>query len=191
MPRRYRFVPAAIGLLLMLGAPVGRATQMVHLDTQALVLGSDDIVVGQVETIQPHWNATRTKIFTDVSVRITQALKGGAGERLTLTQLGGEVDGVRYTVPGCPAFVAGEEALLFVWRGTRGQPQVSGLAQGKFDIRRDPATGEATVQRSVPGLAVRDARQLRLVPQGKAAPRIPLNDLVREIQQVLDQEGGR
>jgi hypothetical protein len=181
----------AVILSLALGVPAARATQMLHLDTQALVLGSDDIVVGQVESLQPHWNAAHTKIFTDVSVRVTQALKGGAVDRMTLTQLGGEMDGMRYTVPGCPAFVPGEEALLFVWRGTRGHPQVSGMAQGKFDIQRDPATGEATVQRSVPGLAVRDARQLRLVPQGQAAPRIPLNDLVREIQQVLSQEGGR
>lgn len=189
MPRRYRLLPVALVLLLALGVPAARATQMVHLDTQALVLGSDDIVVGQVESIRPRWNAAHTKIFTDVSVRVTQTLKGGAGERLTLTQLGGEVDGVRYTVPGCPAFVAGEEALLFVWRDARGQAQVNGLAQGKFDIRRDPATGEATVQRSVPGLAVRDPRMLRLVPQGQAAPRIRLSELVREIQRTLAEDG--
>jgi hypothetical protein len=187
----YRVLPVFALLALALGVPTARATQMMQLDTQALVHDSDDIVVGQVESVQPHWNASHTKIFTDVSVRVTQALKGGAGDRITLTQLGGEVDGVRYTIPGCPAFVRGEEALLFVWRGTRGQPQVTGLAQGKFDIRRDAATGVATVQRSLPGLAVRDPRMLRLVPQGQPAPRIPLDDLLREIRQVVDQEGGR
>lgn len=194
MPRWSRLFSAALGLLVALGAlgaPAARATQMEHLDTRALVLGSDDIIVGQVESVQPRWNAGRTKIFTDVSVRITQSLKGGAGERLMLTQLGGEVGGVRYTVPGCPAFAPGEEALLFVWRDARGQAQVSGLAQGKFDVRRDPATGEATVQRSTPGLAVGDARQLRLVPQGRTVPRLRLDDLMREIRQVLNQEGDR
>jgi hypothetical protein len=191
MPRRYRFLPVLTLLALALGVPAARATQVMHLDTQALVHGSDDIVVGQIENVQPRWNTTHTKIFTDVSVRVTQALKGGAGDLITLTQLGGEVDGVRYNVPGCPAFTRGEEALLFVWRGTRGQPQVTGLAQGKFDIRRDAATGVATVQRSMPGLAVRDPRMLKLVPQGQPAPRIPLDDLLREIHQALDQEGGR
>ena len=191
MPHRYRVRPVLALLALALGVPPARATRMIQLDTQALVHDSDDIVVGQVESVQAHWNASHTKIFTDVSVRVTQALKGGAGDRITLTQLGGEVDGVRYTIPGCPAFTRGEEALLFVWRGTRGQPQVTGLAQGKFDIRRDAATGVATVQRSMPGLAVRDPRMLRLVPQGQPAPRIPLDDLLREIRQVMDQEGGR
>lgn len=190
MPRWYRFVIAA-ALLGAASAPLARATQMEHLDTRALVLGSNDIVVGQVESVQPHWNASRTKIFTDVSVRVTQTLKGGASDRITLTQLGGEVGNVRYTVPGCPAFVPGEEALLFVWRDARGQAQVNGLAQGKFDIRRDPATGTATVQRSVPGLAVSDARQLKLVPQGQTVPRLSLDDLMREIRQVLRQEAGR
>lgn len=191
MQRCYPFVSAALGVLLVLGVPAARATQMEHLDTRALVLGSDEIVVGEVESVQARWNAARTKILTDVSVRVRQALKGGAGDRLVLTQLGGEVGAVRYTVPGCPVFAPGEEALLFVWRDARGQAQVNGLAQGKFDIRRDPATGEATVQRSVPGLAVRDARRLRLVPQGERVPRIPLADLLREIRQVLDEEGGR
>jgi hypothetical protein len=165
-----------------------RATEMIHLDTRALVLGSNDIVVGQVERVEPHWNAAHTRIFTDVRVRVTQSLKG-ASDVITLTQLGGEVGNVRYTVPGCPAFAPGEEALLFVWRDARGVAQVNGLAQGKFDIRRD-AAGAATVQRSAPGLAVRDVRQLRLVPQGMKAPGIRLDDMVAEIRRVLT-EGGR
>ena len=78
-----------------------------------------------------------------------------------------------------------------MWRDRLGRAQVNGLGQGKFDIRRDPATGEATVQRAVPGLGVSDARLLRLVPQGQAIPRIPLNDLLREIRRELGTGGGR
>jgi hypothetical protein len=162
---------------------------MEHLDTRALVLGSNDIVVAEVESVTPRWNAARTRIVTDVRVRVKEALKGG-GDAITLTQLGGEVDGVRYTVPGCPVFTPGEEALLFVWRDARGVAQVNGLAQGKFDIRRE-ADGSATVQRSVPGLAVRDPRRLALAPADRPAPRIPLTDLLREVRRVLTEEAGR
>ena len=191
MPAGIRPLPLAACLLLALGGSAVRATQLEHLDTRALVLGSDEIVVAEVESVRPRWNEAHSKILTDVTVRVSQTLKGGATDRITLTQLGGEVGDVRYTVPGCPVFTPGEEALLFVWRDARGRAQVSGLAQGKFDIRRDPTTGEATIQRSVPGLAVRDARQLRLVPQGQAAPRLRLADLVREIRMVLDDGAGR
>lgn len=179
----------AVLMVMAIASPLVRATEMVHLDTRALVLGSNDIVVGQVESVASRWNDSHTKIFTDVNVRVTRSLKG-ATDRLTLTQLGGTVGTVRYNVPGCPVFTPGEEALLFVWRDSRGAAQVNGLAQGKFDIRRDGA-GAATIQRSVPGLAVRDARLLRLVPGTEAAPRIPLDDMVREIQHVLSEEAGR
>ena len=190
MPIRYPVV-SFFGILLAFLAPAANATQMEHLDTRALTLGSADIVIGQVESVQPRWNASHSKILTDVTVRVSRALKGGATDRILLTELGGEIGAMRYTVPGCPVFAPGEEALLFVWRDARGQAQVNGLAQGKFDIRRDPATGQATVQRSVPGLAVGNPRLLRLVPQGRSAPRIALDDMVREIQQVLAEGGGR
>jgi hypothetical protein len=189
--RHQRLIRLALVSVLALSATAAGATQMMHLDTQALVTGSNDIVIGRVESVTPRWNATRTKIFTDVSLRVSRTLKGIPGDRITITQIGGEVDGVRYTVPGCAVFTPGEEALLFVWRDRTGQARVNGLGQGKFDIRRDATSGEATVQRSVPGLAVSDARRLRLTGADEAAPRIPLDDLVREIQRVLATEGGR
>lgn len=175
-------------LLGALCAPNARATQVVHLDTRALTLGSSDIVIGQVEAVTPRWNATRTKIITDVSLRVSRSLKGER-ERMVLSHLGGTIGNVRTTVPGCPAFTVGEEALLFVWRDARGRAQVNGLAQGKFEIRRDAATGERVVQRAAPGLAVRDARRLSLARPGEPVPPLPLTDLVREIERALAETG--
>ncbi|MBI1795492.1 MAG: hypothetical protein HY076_01015 [Candidatus Eisenbacteria bacterium] len=176
--------------LLALAAPAAYATQVMHMDTRALVVASNDIVVGEVESVAPRWSPSHTKIFTDVRVRVTQSLKGGGATTLTLSQLGGTIGAMRYNVPGCPAFTPGEEALLFVWRDRQGGAQVSGLAQGKFDIRRD-AAGVATVQRSAEGLAVLDANRLQLVPPGRPAPRIPLADLVRAIQSAMREGAGR
>jgi hypothetical protein len=178
-------------LLLACGclAPAAHATQVHHLDTRALAIGSNDIVVGRIAGTRSYWNDARTKIFTDVRVEVTESVKGAGPGTLTLTQLGGEVDGVRYTIPGCPAFRPGEEALLFVWRDPLGRLQVNGLAQGKFEITRDAATGVRTVQRSMPGLAARDARSLQLVPSAEAAPRIPLEDLLNEVRRALGEAG--
>ena len=170
-------------LALLLPGPIS-GTSLVHLDTRALTLESPDIVVGEVERVRSYWNDAHTRILTDVEVRVTRALKGGETAHLTLTQLGGEVDGARYTVPGAPLFAVGEEALLFVWRDRGGRAQVNGLAQGKFDIRRD-ASGERYVQRAVPGFGVRDVTTLRAVPAGQPLPRLRLDDLVREITRTL------
>ena len=165
------------------------ATTLVHLDTRALVRESSDIVIGRVEGTRSYWNPAHTRILTDVTVRVTRRLEGAPAERITLTQLGGEVDGYRTTIPGGPLFRVDEEALLFVWRDRGGRAQVNGLAQGKFEIARDAASGAAFVQRRAPGMAVRDARSLAALPEGEPAPRLPLGDLVREIERALVDRG--
>lgn len=186
LPRSASLV-AALALLLV--ALPATATQVIHFDTRALVKGSTDIVIGEIQGQRSYWNDRHTKILTEVSVRISQTLKGAPSQDLKLVQLGGEVDGMRYNVPGCPVFSRGEQALLFVWRDATGRPQVNALAQGKFEVRRDPATGRQVVQRSLPGLALGDVRSLRAVPTGERAPSIPLDDMVREIQSVLAEDG--
>ena len=167
------------------------ATTMQHLETRDLVVGSSEVVIGEVEGTRSYWNPAHTRILTDVSVRVSRALKGDPGTRLTLTQLGGEVDGVRVTVHGAPAFRAGEEALVFVWRDSKGRAQVNGLAQGKFEITRDPATGEARVERGA-GFVTRDARTLATAAEGvSGAGPLRLAELVAEIERVLAKEAGR
>ncbi len=186
MPSGHRFPAIAVGLAL--AAPAARATQMEHLDTRALVLGSDDILIGEVERVESRWDERRTKILTDVTLRVSRSLKDAAPERLTLTQLGDEVDDVRVTVHAAPVFTLGEEALVFVWRDARGRAQVNGLAQGKFDIGTDPNTGRRIVSRTVPGFAIRDARTLAPVRGRESASRIRLDDLVQEIERALEKE---
>jgi hypothetical protein len=178
-------------LLLACASPAfdAHATQVRHLDTRALALESNDIVVGRVAATRSYWNDAHTKILTDVSVEVTESVKGAGPGTLTLTQLGGEVDGVRYTIPGCPAFRPGEETLLFLWRDPRGRAQVNGLAQGKFEIMRDAVTGARTVQRAMPGLAVQDARSLKLVAPTETAPKIPLDDLLNEVRRTIEEAG--
>src|SRR5262249_10541611 len=92
------------GILLALVALPARASQVVHLDTRELTTVSSDILVGRVQNVQSRWNASHTKIFTDVTVQVTDALKGAGASTVTMTQLGGVVGNLRYEVEGCPAF---------------------------------------------------------------------------------------
>lgn len=165
------------------------ATEVTHVDLRELTLGSSDIVIGRVEGARSRWNEAHTKIVTDVTVRVSERLKGAGSDRLTLVQLGGVVGNMRYTVPGSPAFTPGEESLLFVWRDSGGRAQVNALAQGKFDIQVD-AAGRRTVQRRIAGVGAQDVRSLRLVRPGVEAPALPLDEMVREIRRTIE-EGGR
>jgi hypothetical protein len=185
-----RFLILATALAVILFAAAAGASQVLHQTLRELTLGSSDIVIGLVEGTSAHWDGSHRKIITEVTVRVSESLKGAPAERITLTQLGGDLDGFRYSVPGSPLFRPGEEALLFVWRDAKGRAQVNGLAQGKFEITTDPATGERTVQRALEGLRVREARALSLVRAGEQAPQLRLGDLLGEIRAILG-EGGR
>ena len=188
MPSDRRFLFAAAAAALLLGAAVAGATQVLHLDTRGLTSESSDIVIGLVGAQRVHWNDAHTMILTDVTIQVSQSLKGAGGD-LTLTQLGGELDGMRYAVEGSPVFRAGEEVVVFAWRDRAGRAQVDGLAQGKFEIRRDPASGARLVQRALPGFGVGDAKTLRAAPLNLPLQRPTLDQLVREIQAALAEAG--
>jgi len=187
MPLRRRWLVLVAAAL----PAVAHATTVRHLDLASLTHGSQEIVIGTVESARSYWNPQHTRIMTDVVVSVSRSLKGAETDRITLTQLGGEADGVRVTVPGAPVFREREETLLFVWRDARGRAQVNGLGQGKFDITTDPATGAKRVQRSAAGLAVGSLETLAAAPEGAPAPAFTLDELVREIQRELTQKGGR
>lgn len=185
-----RVLAILIGALVLVraAAPAG-ATTVFHLDTPALVRGSDDIVLGTVGSTRSFWNDGRTAIVTEVTVSISDVLKGEAQATVTLTQPGGEVDGMRYQIPGSPVFHEGEEVLLFLWEDSRGRAQVNGLAQGKFEVRTDAASGERVLSRQLPGLAFRDVRSLARVRASEPAHAVPLRLMLREIHRTLEEDG--
>jgi hypothetical protein len=182
-------LPAA-ALVLLLAAFPADASQAMQQTLRDLTLSSSDIVVGRVEGLRTHWDAAHAKIVTEVTVRVSQSLKGAARETVTLTQLGGDLDGFRYSVPGSPSFRDGQEALLFVWRDRQGRAQVNGLAQGKYDVRTDTATGRKTVQRELGGLGVRGASRPDAARTERPEPAQPLDDVLGQVRTIL-AEGGR
>jgi len=177
-----------VAVSLALAAGLASATTVRHMDTRGLVASSQEIVIGRVLDVCASWNEKRTKITTEVEIEVNRSLKGEPARRLKLVQLGGELDGVRYTVPGCATFRPGEEALVFVWRDRSGRAQVNALAQGKFEISRDGATGRAMVQRREPGLAIQDVKSLAGVAEGRPSLRIGLDDMVAEIERLVEEE---
>lgn len=187
MSRPTRLLPALLLAALAAAPPPASATTVVAMDVRALVARSTDIVVGEVTAVRPRWTADRSRIVTEVTVRVTEAVRGEAAE-LTIVQPGGELEGYRYTVEGAPIFRRGEETLLFAVRGRDGRPQVSGLSQGKFDIRRDPATGARVLSRALPGSAGQDPL-LRRTDGERGARAVTLDEMLGEVRRLV--EAGR
>jgi hypothetical protein len=158
---------AAIVIVTIIWAPA-RATIMQYLEIEELTRLSSDIFYGQVVSTNVYWNAERTHIYTAVRVRVNETFKGSTrrDQIVTVTQPGGEKDGIRMDYVGRPEFAVGESVALFTIRGKRNDFIVVGLKQGKMRVER----GE--VIRDFSGLALVDG-----VGRGKSLRSVNLKSM--------------
>jgi hypothetical protein len=119
---------------------------------EQLGAGSVLVVSGKVAEVRSYWNPSRTKIYTETRIDVTDSWKGSAGASVDVIQLGGVVGHVRMNVHGALAWKQGEEVLVFLESAGDDAWQVTGFSQGKYRIERNER-GEAFV-RNAPGDAV-------------------------------------
>lgn len=150
-----------IGLLLCLISAPAYGTVMYYLEVEDLARLSSDIFRGRVLSTRTYWNDERTRIYTAVRVQVDDGYKGraGRGQTVTVTQLGGEIGGIRMDYAGRPVFEAGDAVLLFTVRGRRDDYIVTGLKQGRMSIEGEHAVREFSgirlIGRQVPSGTVR------------------------------------
>jgi hypothetical protein len=169
------------GLFVVVLTPLLFATQLQLMTAREMAERSERIVAGTVTRVESFWNEKHTKIYTRTTIAVDETYKGTRGGTVDILQLGGVVGNVRVTVDGAIAWKKDEEVLLFLEPYVQGTYQVTGLSQGKFEIERDPETGERFVSREaiegveIVGLAAEgeDAR-------GPGARRISLERFVSD-----------
>ena len=151
-----------------------------YMDTEALVRLSPVIVRGQVESIVSRSDAAHTEIHTDVTIRLLESLKGGAGrDRIVLQLPGGSVDGYQSFVFGSPGFRKGERVLVFAQPTKRGALTVTGLFQGKFRIESEGGVDFAQQE------GAGDAGLVLRRGQKREAGRRPLADLLDQVRDLV------
>jgi hypothetical protein len=73
------------------------------------------IFTGKTEKVESFWNKEKTQIYSLVTFRVYEYLKGERKEKhITLKQLGGTVGDITMKVSDAPMYTVGEEVLLFV-----------------------------------------------------------------------------
>jgi hypothetical protein len=117
------------------------ATAMIPLSLQQLSQGAEMIVLGAVTSQASAWNTSHTAIYTDVTVDVEEAIKGGAGPEVTFRIAGGEVGHIGMRVSTHPTFHIGERVIVFL-HTTGATAQLFGLQQGKFTVNDDTVTQE-------------------------------------------------
>jgi hypothetical protein len=169
------WVTSVVATLLLAGTmfpQTSTATSVRQLSDAELVRSSSSIIEGQVTGVRSEWNAGRTQIYTIVTIRISNSLKGGAaaGEQVVLRLLGGRVGDTVAELVGGPKFAVDEDVIVFLDSGAVDLMPVTGLFQGKFTVATDPNSGARMVS-------------------GRPATRDAFVDDIARI--VTAQEGGR
>jgi hypothetical protein len=159
-------IALAFSVILLLPGSSVLATQVLHRTPAQLGQQSTLVVRGRVTNVESYWNTSRTKIFTRTSVAIDETYKGRPVGAVTVVQMGGVVDGVRVTVAGALAWRQGEEVVLFLEPYEAGSFHIAGFSQGKFEVERDPDSGEPFVRQP----AVDGVEYMRISPTGDNVP---------------------
>jgi hypothetical protein len=144
-----RAAAAIVSSLAFSSSPAG-ATTVVAPDFSALVAEARLIARVQVRAVRAIWAETPDGrvIKTLVTFAVQRPLKGAPAGELTLTFLGGELDGQAMHIEGMPRFEAGQTDILFVsdTTGARFSPLV-GLMHGRYRVEKDRPTARAYIAR--------------------------------------------
>ncbi|MDH7504375.1 MAG: hypothetical protein QHJ82_16905 [Verrucomicrobiota bacterium] len=145
--------------VFLCAVPLALATLMVPLSIPQLATESDLIVHGKVISITTTLDADR-RIVTRVLTEITETWKGQHPcSRLQVVLAGGTLGAKQVVVDGQPEYRPGEEVVLFLKLNQRKEAVTVGLAQGKFVVWTNPATGQKEVHNQFHGRAVTGARK--------------------------------
>ncbi len=126
---------ALLAATLLMGLPAA-ATTMLRMDLTGLTQAADTVVHGTVRRMESRWSGDHRRIITEVEIEVTETLKGQASSTVLVVQPGGHVGDIGQIVHGLASFSPGEEVVVFLNRHGPEAFQVTGMAQGKYQVRR-------------------------------------------------------
>lgn len=127
---------ALLLLALALAALPARATQLVHAPIADLARSADLCVIARVLEERVSWNDARTLLVTTWTLEPLETLAGTVSSGpLTVTRVGGELDGLALSYEGMPELRPGEVAAVFLAERAPGRFVVAGLRLGVLHRR--------------------------------------------------------
>lgn len=109
------------------------ATTLIKMDLKELVRHSDQIITGRVLSLKGVYEHGR--VFTYVTIKVTERLKGGGQSQVTLRLLGGLTKDLGTLIAGQANFFEGEDTLVFLQQQSASKYLiVTGMSQGKFTL---------------------------------------------------------
>jgi len=134
-----RLLPTlAFATCLVLGASTARATVLVEVPLDDMIVDAEAIVLGEVVRVSTQMRVRedgRLEPWTATTLRVESWLKNGAGDEVTLYERGGVWQGGGMRIAGTPEYRVGERVVVFLWRDPLGRLRTYGMVQGRFVVR--------------------------------------------------------
>jgi len=166
------------GLLFYLAAGVCLAATLEQMSLDDLIQKSTSIVRGRAVSIQAVQDGAL--IYTVHRFEVAERWKGASAGEVEIALPGGSVGGLQQRFGGVPQMEPGREFVVFLWQGSSGRTQITGLSQGLFEVSR--GSGSAVVRR-------KPNADVLIAPAGgvveSTAIEMPLADLAALIRRVL------
>lgn len=181
-------LPALLASLaaLLAGAPA-EGSVILRKDVAGLARSADVVARGTVGATRPVLSADGRRIFTMVTLDVTEGWKGAPPRQLQIRVHGGTYEGIGQTVQGEARFEPGQDVVVFLQRiGPRQGPplfRVDGMAQGKLTVHVDAARGELAAP-DLTGLELTDAPGRPVVKAVNPAP-VRVADLKAQVQAAI------
>ncbi|MFY9611772.1 MAG: putative Ig domain-containing protein [Blastocatellia bacterium] len=138
-------------LFFLCSAQSSFATTVIIPSDDDMVIGARAILRGRVVAIESSYDERNSRIYTYITVKVREVLKGQITERrIVLKELGGQVGDRTSVIYGNPQFKKGEKVLLYLDTWADGSLRTYQMFLGKFNIVNDPITGREIAVRSSP-----------------------------------------
>src|SRR5438128_1189354 len=126
-----------------------RATTVVMLSDNNLILDSRIIITGVVRNVTSAFNETERMAWTYIEIDCDQVLKGDLpGRTIVLKQMGGDFEQFGVHVFGQPRFTQDQRVLLYLKTAPDGTLHVAHGVLGRFGITKD-SSGQEVIDRDL------------------------------------------
>jgi hypothetical protein len=117
-----------------------------------MIISSRAIIRARVISQSCGFDSRRDIVYTYVTLRVKEVLKGQLSfSEVVLKEAGGQVGNRGTVIFGSARFTPGEEVILYLDTWPDGSLRVHDLFLGKFNVLKDPHSGQFVAVREVPG----------------------------------------
>lgn len=171
-------IGARVLAVVAAAAACAHAATLERLSVEEMIEKSTAIVRGRAG--QSRSTPAGTLIYTLTSFRVLEQWKGEPAGELEIALPGGEAGGLRQRFDGVPRLTPGREYVVFLWRGSSGRWQITGLSQGLLEVVREGEQPPRAVRRPSGNLLIEPETGGAAADPGLDISLAGLAELIRE-----------